>query len=666
LIGRRPAHIFDPSPEQSPTSVVSFGLEAHRRPHPDGPSGEEDSRLAVASGRIPSAFIDDLLARVDIVDVIEPRVQLRQRGRSLLARCPFHEERTPSFSVSREKQFYYCFGCRASGTAITFLMEYDGLGFVDAIEELAARAGLEVPRTGPGRGEAGRPDPAAGLDPVYAVLDRANRHYRRQLREHSGRARAVDYLKSRGVSGELAARFELGFAPPGWEGLVSALGDAGGEVLERAGLVARRDAGTHYDRFRDRVMFPIRDRRGRVVGFGGRVIGDGEPKYLNSPDGPAFHKGRELYGQHQVLRGRGSRPARLVVVEGYMDVVALAQFGIDYAVATLGTAATRDHLQQLYRSTDEVVFCFDGDTAGRDAAWRALEQALPLMRGGRKASFLLLPQGEDPDSFVRKHGAETFETAAAKAAPLSELMFSTLESEADPSSLEGRARLVERAAALIATTPAGAFRAMLANRAAEAGRMTREEVEALVRGARGSDRRSSGEGRPGGGERPAGTRARDDGRAPSLVRQAIRLVLHQPSLARVAVRTEDMMGVIERLEQRGAPLLAELLRTAGADQRLTTAALVERYRDHEAGPHLARLAGESLLIEDEDARKAEFTGVLSGLRETDRRQRLERLRTRMRSSPLGAAEEREYLRLLAEDGGRRTPAGRTRPRSLRR
>ena len=613
--------------------------------------------MAIASGRIPSTFIDDLLARVDIVDVIEPRVQLRQRGRSLLARCPFHEERTPSFSVSREKQFYYCFGCRASGTAITFLMEYDGLGFVDAVEELAARAGLEVPRTGPGRVEAGPGDPSTNLDPVYAVLDRANRHYRRQLREHSGRGRAVDYLKSRGVSGELAARFELGFAPPGWEGLVSALGDAGGEVLERAGLVARRDAGTHYDRFRDRVMFPIRDRRGRVVGFGGRVIGDGEPKYLNSPDGPVFHKGRELYGQHQVLRGRGGRPARLVVVEGYMDLVALAQFGIDYAVATLGTAATRDHLQQLYRSTQEVVFCFDGDTAGRDAAWRALEQVLSLMRGGRKASFLLLPQGEDPDSFVRSRGAEAFETAVAKAAPLSELMFATLESEADPSTLEGRARLVERAAALIATVPSGAFRAMLADRAAERGRLAREEVEVLVRGAKGSARLSSGEGRPRGSEPPAGTRARNDGRAPSLVRQAIRLVLHQPSLAQTAVTMEGMMGIIERLELKGAPLLAELLRTAGADRHLATAALVERYRGHEAGPHLARLAGESLLIEDEDARKAEFSGVLSGLRETDRRQRLERLRARMRSGSLDTAEEQEYLGLLAEDGGRRAPTG---------
>ena len=599
--------------------------------------------MARASGRIPSTFIDDLLARVDIVDVIEPRVRLRQRGRSLLARCPFHEERTPSFSVSRDKQFYYCFGCRASGTAITFLMEYDGLGFVEAVEELAARVGMDVPREGrSGPGPGAGPEPSLDLDAVYSALDQANRYFLIQLREHSGRGSAVEYLKSRGVSGELAARFELGFAPPGWEGLVATFRDTGSETLERAGLVIRRDGGSHYDRFRDRVMFPIRDRRGRVVGFGGRIIGEGEPKYLNSPDGPVFHKGRELYGQFQVLRGRGGRPPRLVVVEGYMDVVALAQFGVDYAVATLGTAATADHLRQLYRSTREVVFCFDGDAAGRDAAWRALEQALPLMRDGRQASFLLLPDGEDPDSFVRSRGPEAFEGAVAEATPLSDLMFSTLESEAGPTTFEGRARMVERAAALIAAVPPGALRTMLVDRTADVGRLEREEVQVLVQDSAGNRSRA------GGG--PAPSRPGDDGRSPSLVRQAIRLVLHRPSLARVAVRTEGMLGVIERLDLKGAPLLAELLRAAGEDGRLTTASLVERYREHDAGPHLARLVGESLLIEDEDALEAEFSGVLGRLWEAERRTRLARLRGRMQSGSLSAAEEQEYLRLLAEGG----------------
>ena len=606
--------------------------------------------MAGASGRIPSTFIDDLLARVDIVDIIEPRVQLRQRGRDLLARCPFHEERTPSFSVSREKQFYYCFGCRASGTAITFLMEYDGLGFVDAVEELADRAGMEVPRTefvpgGTGEGR-GRP---MDLGAVYAALDRANGYFRLQLREHPGKGRAIEYLKSRGLSGALAARFELGFAPPGREGLTSALGDSGKgvQVLECAGLVARRDDGIPYDRFRDRVTFPIRDRRGRVVGFGGRIVGDGKPKYLNSPDGPVFHKGRELYGQYQVLRGRGVRPSRLVVVEGYLDVVALAQFGIDYAVATLGTAATRDHLRQLYRSTREVVFCFDGDAAGRAAAWRALEQALPLMRDGRQAAFLFLPEGEDPDSFVRARGAEAFEEAMACAMPLSEMLFSTLRGEADPSTLEGRARIVDRAAALVATVPVGAFRTMLVDRTAEIGRVGREDVRALLGGSTG--------GRPRGeAHRPSGGRPGGGGRVPSLVRQAIHLLLHQPSLAAFAARREGMIDLVEHLEIEGAPLLAELLRAAAENPRLTAASIVERYRGREAGPHLERLAATPHLIEEEEAREAEFSGVLDGLYEQVRRQRQRWLKEKVRSGVLDAAEREEYLRLLSEGGRPRT------------
>ena len=621
--------------------------------------------MAGASGRIPSTFIDDLLARVDIVDVIEPRVRLRQRGRDLLARCPFHEERTPSFSVSREKQFYYCFGCRASGTAITFLMEYDGLGFVDAVEELAERVGMEVPREGAAPGDGAGPEGrgrSMDLEAVYAALERANRYFRLQLREHPGRDRAVEYLKSRGLSGELAARFELGFAPPGWEGLTTALGDAGKEVrvLEHAGLVTRREGGTHYDRFRDRVMFPIRDRRGRVVGFGGRIIGDGEPKYLNSPDGPVFHKGRELYGQYQVLRGRGSRPARLVVVEGYMDVVALAQYGIDHAVATLGTAATREHLQQLYRSTREVVFCFDGDRAGRDAAWRALEQALPLMRDGRLAAFLFLPEGEDPDSFVRSRGAEAFEEAMANAMPLSELLFSTLEGEADASTLEGRARIVDRAAALVATVPAGAFRTMLADRAAEIGRVGREDFQVLVGSARGSrDRGGEARAHSGGGGRPGSGR-----RAPSLVRQAIHLLLNQPSLATEAARRKGMIGLIERLELDGAPLLAELLRAASESPDLTAASFVERYRGHEAGPHLVRLAATPHLIEDGEARKVEFSGVLDRLYEQARRQRQRWLKEKERSGALDAAEKEEFLRLLAEGGRPRATAAGTPGRGI--
>ena len=598
--------------------------------------------MAGGSGRIPSTFIDELLARVDIVDVIEPRVPLKRTGRNLFGRCPFHEERTPSFSVNQERQFYHCFGCRKSGSAIGFLMDLDGLGFVDAVEELAARVGLEVPRTGfdpgPGRGGAGGGERPLDLDPIFAALDLANRYFRHQLREHPARDRAVEYLKSRGVSGALAARFELGYAPPGWDGLMAGLREVGVETLERAGLVIRRDRGSHYDRFRDRVMFPIRDRRGRTVGFGGRIIGDGEPKYLNSPEGPVFHKGRELYGHFQVLRGRGGRPARLVVVEGYMDVVALAEFGVDHAVATLGTAVTRDHLQQIYRSAREVVFCFDGDAAGRAAAWRTLEQALPLMREGRQASFLLLPEGEDPDTFVRARGAEAFESAVAGATPLSELLFSTLAAESNPATLEGRAGLVERAARLIAAVPPGAFRFLLTDRTAELGRVPHADVRALVE--------SSGGGGPRRASAAPPPRPRDE-RAPSIVRQAIHLLLHEPRLARIALETGGVMDQLDGLELAGAPLLAELIRAVEAEPRLTTAALVERYRERGAGPHLARLAGTPLLIEGPDRLEAEFTGVLGRLRDAARRQRLQRLREKEAASGLDASETEEFRRLLA-------------------
>jgi len=326
------------------------------------------------AGLIPQTFIDELLTRVDIVSVI-------------------HTEKTPSFTVSPTKQFYHCFGCGAHGTAISFLMEYERLEFPDAVEDLARSVGLEVPR------EAG-PAPDGSLDELRTLLDKVNTYYQLQLREHKEKARAVDYLKARGVDGPIAARFGLGFAPPGWDGLRNTLGERATEGLIKLGLLIERDQGGGYDRFRDRIMFPIRDRRGRVVGFGGRTLADDPAKYMNSPESPLFHKGRELYGLHEA-RSAVRQLERLVVVEGYMDVVALAQHGVPFAVATLGTATTADHLDILYRAAPEVVFCFDGDRAGRQAAWRALDQALPSQRDGRQARFLFVPEGEDPDSLVR-------------------------------------------------------------------------------------------------------------------------------------------------------------------------------------------------------------------------------------------------------------------------
>ncbi|MGD8957881.1 MAG: DNA primase, partial [Chromatiaceae bacterium] len=406
------------------------------------------------SGAIPQHFIDELLTRADIVDVIGRRIPLKKAGREYQACCPFHSEKTPSFTVSPTKQFYHCFGCGAHGSAVSFLMEYDRLSFPEAVEELASSLGLDVPR------EAGF---AQGPDhrPLYEILERAAQYFAQQLRSHPQAARAVDYLRSRGVSGEIAAGFRLGWAAPGWDNLLKALGDDQAQVrlLREAGLITEQD-GKRYDRLRDRIVFPIRDARGRVVGFGGRLLGDGKPKYLNSPETPVFHKGRELYGLYEA-RQADANPQRLLVVEGYMDVVALAQFGIHIAVATLGTATTPDHLEKLYRATPEVVFCFDGDRAGRDAAWKALLTALPLMRNGRQARFLFVPEGDDPDSLVRRIGGEPFRDMIGQALPLSEFLFENLASQVDMQTLDGRARLGELARPLLERLPPGVFRDMM-------------------------------------------------------------------------------------------------------------------------------------------------------------------------------------------------------------
>ncbi|MFP4181655.1 MAG: DNA primase, partial [Thiohalospira sp.] len=356
------------------------------------------------AGRIPQNFIDDLVSRTDIVEVIGERVPLKRKGREYAACCPFHDERTPSFYVSPEKQFYHCFGCGAHGTALGFLMDYGHLSFPEAVEDLAGRLGLDVPR----EGDDGRP-PAPDRTPLYETLAAAADYYRAMLRRHDQARRAADYLKGRGVSGATARDYGLGFAPPGWRNLLPALG--GGEEtrkrLVEAGLLIERDDGGVHDRFRDRVIFPIHDHRGRPIAFGGRILGDGEPKYLNSPESPVFHKGRELYGLYEARRAL-RRLDRLLVVEGYMDVIALAGAGVHHAVATLGTATTADHLDRAFRLTGEVVFCFDGDRAGREAAWRALENALPVLRDGRSVRFLFLPEGEDPDTLVRREGGAAF------------------------------------------------------------------------------------------------------------------------------------------------------------------------------------------------------------------------------------------------------------------
>ena len=559
------------------------------------------------------------MTRTDIVEVINGRVPLKKAGREFKACCPFHGEKTPSFTVSPTKQFYHCFGCGAHGTAVGFLMDYEHMSFPEAVEELASIAGLEVPK------EAG--DVPDRRHDLYGVLEAAATFFREQLKNN---ADAVAYLKRRGLSGETAGRFGIGYAPDAWDGLIRRLGK-GEEAVRRlagAGLVIEREGGGWYDRFRGRVMFPIRDARGRVIAFGGRVLGDGEPKYLNSPETALFHKGRELYGLYEARQALRDIP-RLMVVEGYMDVIGLHQAGLPWAVATLGTATTLDHLERLFRVTDEVVFCFDGDRAGRQAAWRALENALPAMHDGRQIRFLFLPEGEDPDSLVGREGAEAFEARLADAMPFSEYLLAELARQVDMDSLDGRARLAELARPLVARVPDGAFRALLIKRIAGAVGMNEAEYARLV-------------GAPAGQPVPEPVRARArpaPGRS-SLVRRAVGLAVHFPAEAAGATVPDEIDG----LDRPGVDLLLGLLADVREHPKSTTGALLERWRDNPAGPHLRKLALAEMLTAEEGAR-AELQDCLDRLAEERVRLRHEELFELSRAGPLTPVQ-REELKAL--------------------
>ena len=440
------------------------------------------------AGLIPQSFIDDLLSRADIVDVIDKRVALKKSGKNYSACCPFHNEKSPSFSVQPEKQFYYCFGCGAGGNAIGFIMNFDSVDFPQAVESLARDNGMEVPRE---ESKAATKRRAETAD-LYTLLEEANNYYQLQLRKHEGRTSAVDYLKKRGVSGAIARDFGIGYAPPGWDNLLKACASTPEREnnLLKAGMVIERETGQGsgqsggsqfkgYDRFRHRIMFPIRDARGRTIAFGGRVLGDDKPKYLNSPETPVFHKGSELYGLFEARKST-KKLSRLLIVEGYMDVIALAQMDIRYAVATLGTATSGAHLTRLFRIVPEVVFCFDGDKAGRTAAWRALEATLPQMEDGRQVRFLFLPEGEDPDTLVRKVGQAAFETLIDNATPLEQFFFDKLSSELDLDSHQGRGKLRELAQPLITQLPEGVFALLMREQLAQRIGIGVDALNALI------------------------------------------------------------------------------------------------------------------------------------------------------------------------------------------
>ncbi|SDT87305.1 DNA primase [Halopseudomonas salegens] len=614
------------------------------------------------AGLIPQGFIDDLLARTDIVEVVGDRIKLKKAGKNYSALCPFHNEKSPSFSVSPDKQFYYCFGCGAGGNAIGFLMDHDRLEFPEAVETLARQVGVEVPREEASRGS--RNTPSVRKDsPLYALLEVADGYYRQQLRHHAQRERAVDYLKGRGLSGQIAKRFGIGFAPPGWDNLMTHLVREKHEVkqLIDAGLVIENeDNGRRYDRLRDRITFPIRDSRGRVVGFGGRVLGDDKPKYLNSPETPVFHKGRELYGLFEA-RQANRQLDQILVVEGYMDVIALAQQGITHAVATLGTATTEEHLKRLFRVVSLVVFCFDGDNAGRKAAWRALENALPVMTDGRQVRFMFLPDGEDPDSLVRSEGADAFRARLEQQAlPLSDYLLRHLGEEVNSDSLEGKAHLASLALPLIEQIPGKLLKRLLRQ---ELERRTGMDLDSLPPppAPRADDEpppnhdypdradESDAEHWP---EQPRRSKARKRDmphQVESPMIKATRTLLHHPHLAATVDQIERLADEVSDEGQ----LLVALIRSLQQNPQQTTIQLLARWHGTTLGDQLSELAEQEwLLNSSSDNLEQQFFDTIAILMARQEERHIEQLLAKAAETPLNA-EEKQQLRTLLSS--RKTP-----------
>ena len=580
------------------------------------------------SGLIPQHFIDDLISRADVAEVVGRRVQLKKAGKEFKGCCPFHDEKTPSFSVVPDKGFYHCFGCGAHGTAISFLMEHDHMDFVDAVESLANTMGIEVPR------EEGQ-RPARSYDALFELISRVARYFEGQLKNHPV---AIEYVKNRGIDGATAKRFSVGYAPDGWSNVFDKFGTSK-EAIDRllaVGLIIRKDNGQHYDRFRERIIFPIRDSRGRVIGFGGRVmVKNDQAKYMNSPETVLFHKGRELYGLYEARQALRNIE-RLVVVEGYMDVVGLARHGIDFATATLGTATTLDHLNRLFRVCEEVLFCFDGDRAGRDAAWKALENALPQIKEGRQIKFVFLPDGQDPDSYVQENGAAAFEAAMDKATPLSDFLLEELAGQVDMNSVDGRARMAELARPLLSKIPAGVYKELLTERLANTVGISTEKLENIVKRDVSKDAQFAPRPRSRLKQSSQGTGN------PSIVRRAITLVLHHPETV-VSLNIEKLSDV----SKPGSDLLRDLIETVQSEPNMTTAGLLERFRSHEEGRHLAKLVTIELPGSEDFDAGAELADCLAQLALVARKERLDFIIEKQRLGTLSDLEKDE-LRALSQ------------------
>ncbi|MEE4957298.1 DNA primase [Pseudomonas alliivorans] len=645
------------------------------------------------AGLIPQSFIDDLLNRTDIVDVVSSRVQLKKTGKNYSACCPFHKEKTPSFSVSPDKQFYYCFGCGAGGNALGFIMDHDNLDFPQAVEDLAKAAGMEVPRE---QGVKGQKPRQPTDSPLYPLLTAAAEFYRQALKNHPTRRAAVDYLKGRGLSGEIARDFGLGFAPPGWDNLYKHLSSDSlqQKVMIDAGLlIENAETGKRYDRFRDRVMFPIRDSRGRVIAFGGRVLGDDKPKYLNSPETPVFHKGQELYGLFEA-RKYNRNLDEIIVVEGYMDVIALAQQGLRNAVATLGTATSEEHLKRLFRVVPNVLFCFDGDQAGRNAAWRALEATLSSLQDGRRARFLFLPEGEDPDTLVRSEGTDAFRARINQhAQPLADYFFEQLTKEADPRSLEGKAHMATLAAPLIDKVPGANLKTLMRQRLTEITGLTGEAVSQLVQSAPSeappsydpyvdydampdfagyqpqggyeaqqewTPKKTGGPNQKKWEKKPwdkKGKRGDFEPRAPRVptaveppMQAALRTLLHHPELAEKVENASHFAAE----DQSQAQLLVSLIEARQKNPNLRSLQLIARWHGTEQGRLLRALAEKEWLIEADNLEQ-QFFDTITSLSARQRERSLEHLISKARQTELSAEEKIQLRDLLNRNVPAQTP-----------
>jgi len=580
------------------------------------------------NGLIPQHFINDLIARVDIVEVIGKRIEIKKAGKEYKAICPFHDDSNPSLTISSVKGFYHCFSCGAHGTALGFLMDYEHLGFVEAIESLSSDLGIEVPF------EKNR-KPLKKNNDLFVFMEKIQEHFQNNLKNNK---EAINYLKKRGISGKTAKHFNIGYTPAGWQNILDHFGKSDSEVkqLLSLGLIIQKDNNEYYDRFRNRIIFPIRDNRGRFIGFGGRILNQDQPKYLNSPETPLFHKGKELYGLYECQQAIRNIK-KIVVVEGYMDVIGLAQHGVNYAVASMGTATTADHFTRLFRLTDFICFCFDGDQAGLDAAWRALENALPHIREGRQIKFVFLPNGEDPDSYIRNNSAANFEKELTAGKDLSDFLIDKIAQNIDITSIDGKARLAEKAKPLISQIPKGIFKELIIEKLSEFIGLSTKKLKNLI----SKDLRRSSVESKNSKFTYNKTAQKKSKESPSIIKKAITLVLNYPEI----IKNIDDFSIQDQ-NKPGTEILKKLIDTIKKEPKINTAGLIERWREDKEGKYLGQLAITDFPENTEFDALAELKNCFILLEKTYHKERINILIEKQSRKELSTQEKNELSKLI--------------------